>query len=356
MSLSALDGLGSDVAGQNAVLGVVLEVTAGESGTMDVHSGSVPAGDVHLISHCADGIAEAIGQLLVPGSSDHDGSGEADGASLSEVVVDGSGAVAVVGADLADGVHSDGLIAAQRDQGVHLIQSQLIHEGLPLCIVIGDAAHFDQLDALLSAGGDGLGIGIFVSSSSLSSQVVGVVVESSLVLFAHLIVGGSGSSDSIVGKAVCTGQISDALQIFSSAELVDSGGLVGGTGVGFVIDDVRVHSVDLRSDHIVGVGVDGDDIVTGLQDIAAIAIGVIGSHFLSSEGNSDRLGSAGLQQTGLGKLNQVSGSLFNAAVGVRRIVVDLDNVLTSHIAGIGDVDFHGDLAVSLGHGDQLLSE
>ena len=64
--LSAQNSAGSHVDAQNAVLRVVLEVTAGESGTVGIHSGSVPAGHAHLVGHLADALAEVIGQIHIP--------------------------------------------------------------------------------------------------------------------------------------------------------------------------------------------------------------------------------------------------------------------------------------------------
>ena len=74
----ALDGVGRHLAGDEAILGVVLEVAAREGGAVDVHGGSVPAGHVHFIRHLADGAAEALGQVGAPGGGDHDESRAAD--------------------------------------------------------------------------------------------------------------------------------------------------------------------------------------------------------------------------------------------------------------------------------------
>ena len=50
------------------VLREVLEVTAGEGAAVDVEGRCVPAGHIHVVGHGADHLAEAGGQLGVPGA------------------------------------------------------------------------------------------------------------------------------------------------------------------------------------------------------------------------------------------------------------------------------------------------
>ena len=348
--LSAQDGVGSHVAAQHAVLGVVLEVTAGESGTVGVHSGSVPAGHAHLVGHLADVLTEGVGQIHVPGGGDHHSGGEADGALAGEVVVDGGRAVAVDGLNLADAVDGGGLVAADGDEGVHLSHGQLIQQGIPLGIVIVHAAQVLQLQAVLGAGGGHHVVGII----ELVGVVVAVVVEGGLGLLIHGEVGGSGGSLVVVGKAVGAAEVGHVA--LSEGELVGSGHSVGGAGAVVAVGDGGGNIVGLGSDDVVGVGVDGDGVVAGLQHVSAGTVGVIGSHILHVEGNGQSLGSAGLQHVGLVEGDEVGAGLLNAAVGVGGIVVDLDHVLAGHIAGVGDGDVEGDGAVALRDGAHLLGE
>ena len=105
-----------------------------------------------------------------------------------------------------------------------------------------------------------------------------------------------------------------------------------------------------------GVGVDADDVIALFQHIAALAVGIVGGHILGLEGNGDVLGSAGSQLGSLCKADQVCRSLLNAAVGVRRIIVDLHDLLTGSRTGVGDGDIHSDGAVSFGNAVQSLGE
>ena len=104
------------------------------------------------------------------------------------------------------------------------------------------------------------------------------------------------------------------------------------------------------------VGVDADDVIALFQHIAALAVGIVGSHILGLEGNGDVLGSAGSQFRGLCKADQVCRSLLNAAVGIRGIIVDLHDLLTGGRTGVGDGDIHSDGAVSLGNAVQGLGK
>src|SRR5699024_7543138 len=131
---------------------------------------------------------------------------------------------------------------------------------------------------------------------------------------------------------------------------------IGGALVVAAVGDGGGNVVDAAVDDGVRVGVDGDDVVARLQHIGFGVAVVIGSHIFHVELDGDILGRTGFQLSGLGKADQVGGSLFNAAVGVGRVVVDFHNVLAGHGTGVGDGDTHGDDAVSLGHTIELLRE
>ena len=105
-----------------------------------------------------------------------------------------------------------------------------------------------------------------------------------------------------------------------------------------------------------GILVDADDIVALFQHIAALVLTVKAGHVLGVESQGQGLGSARLNGVGLAEGDEVGGSLLNAAIGVRRVEVDLHGVLTGHTAGVGDGDIQGDGAVSLGHGVDFLGK
>ena len=289
-------------------------------------------------------------QVGVPGSCDHHSGGEADGALLGEVVVDGGGAVAVDGLHLADGIHCHGLIAAQSNELVHIGNGQLIEEGIPLGVVVIHAHHVLQLQAVLGTGGGSHVVGVV----EVLGVPVGVVVEGSLCLCRQLKVCRSSGSLGVVGKAVGAGQVGHIA--LGKVELVVGDLHIALTLVGSVVHDVGSHVVDLGIQNGVGVGVDADDVIALFQHIAALAVGIVGGHILSLEGDGDLLGSAGSQLRSLCKADEVCRSLLNAAVGVRRIVVDLHDLLAGCRAGVGNGDIHGDGAVCLGNAVQGLGK
>ena len=351
--LCACDGVCGHSTGQDTVLRVVLEVTACKSGAVDVHSRAIPAGSVHLIGHLADAVAEVVGQVLAPGHADEGSSREADRADAGEVVVDGRRAVTVVGAHLADAVHGCGLVAAEADGLLQVVDAHLIQQVIPLGIVVVHAAQVSQLEAVLCAGGNVLCVGVLV----LLVAGLGVgeaVLEASLDLIAHLIGSRSGNGLVVVCKAVCTGQIGDLA--FGEIELVGRHDLVALALVGLVVNDVGGDSVGLGIQNIVGVRVGADDVIASLQHIAAVVLVIIGSQILDRDGEVDGLALAGGKLAGLGEVQQVCGSLLNAAVGVRRIIIDLHDILAGSRAGIGDGDRELQAAAVAGDVAHLLGE
>ena len=123
-----------------------------------------------------------------------------------------------------------------------------------------------------------------------------------------------------------------------------------------VVDDVLVHGHGLLVDHGMRVGVDRDLVVAGLQHPRLGVLIVIRGHVVILEGDRDGLRIARLQQIGLLEGHQVRAGLLDASVGVRRVVVDLDDVLAGGVAGVGHghVERHG--AVRIGHIAHLLRE
>ena len=105
-----------------------------------------------------------------------------------------------------------------------------------------------------------------------------------------------------------------------------------------------------------GVRVGADDVIASLQHIAAVVLVIVGSQILDRDGEVDGLALAGGKLAGLGEVQQVCGSLLNAAVGVRRIIIDLHNILAGSRAGIGDGDRELQAAAVAGDVAHLLGE
>ena len=97
-----------------------------------------------------------------------------------------------------------------------------------------------------------------------------------------------------------------------------------------------------------------DFIVAGFQHVAACAERVERSHVLGGERNRHNLGFTRLQQLCLTETRQNDVRLFNAALGVRRGVVDLHHVLARDAAGVGDLYLHGNRLARAGKGFDAL--
>ena len=338
--LRTLDSICRNVSGEDRILGIILEVTSCKSSSVVVHSRSIPAGDIHLVCHLADALAEFVSQILVPGRRNGDADRETDGAYACEVVVDGSRAVAVVRADLADAVYRIRLISAQGDHGVHVIEGHLVHQLIPLGIVLLKTAHVDQLEAVGSAGRDRCRIRIFVCCGRFCRQIVADVVESSLCIGGHLRARRCSGCGCIVGELVCTGQISDiacrVVKLVGRCDQVASALILA--VVGLCCRDL----VDLGIQLGVRVGVDGDLIIARLEDIALGVLVIIRHQLFFADRNIYGLCRAGLEHSGLLELHEVCACLLNAAVCVRRIGVNFNNIFAGHSTGVGDVDREGD--------------
>ena len=99
-----------------------------------------------------------------------------------------------------------------------------------------------------------------------------------------------------------------------------------------------------------GIVAHSKDIVTGVQLIAGEAVvvgivGVIAGHIGDRDGQRDLLALAGLQLLRLGERAQLHAGLFNLACNIGCGVVELDNILAGAVAGVGDGDLHGHIAV-----------
>ena len=140
-------------------------------------------------------------------------------------------------------------------------------------------------------------------------------------------------------------------------ELVRGHGLVAIVGVRIgIVGDGVLHGDRLVIDHVVRIGLDGDVVIALLQHVRLRALVVVGRHVVVIELDGDLLGLARLQFLGLLEAGQVLGRLLDAAVGVRRVVVDLDHVLAGLIAGVGHGGGDGHLATLVLHAVELLIE
>ena len=333
----APDGGGSQLAGEEAVLGVVLEVTAGEGGAVDVGAGGVETH--HVVGHGlrAEGAAEFLHQCPVPGGADDHLAGEGHAPQAAHQAVDAGRAVQVVGSGLAHTGDLGGGPAAVGDHVGHVLHAQLLQELLPHGVVVILAGQILQGEAMVGKG-DGLVVRvalIYRWAGKGGDNLVG----------GGLAVGAGGGQGAL---PVGPGDVLGNLAAGHVVKAVDGGGHVGGAGIIFVIDSGGGHSVLPLVNDLVGIAHQLNLIGAGLQHIAAVGLVVVGGHVLGSKGDGDRLAVAGLEQLGLVEAGQHHVGLFNPAHGVGGGVVDLDHVLAGDAAGVGHLHGHGDGAVGVG--------
>ena len=332
----APDGGGGQLAGEKAVLGVVLEVTAGERSAVDVGAGGVETH--HVVGHGlrTEGAAEFLHQSLVPGGADDHLAGEGHATQVAHQAVDAGRAVQVVGGGLAHTGDLGGGPAAVGDHIGHVLHAQLLQKLLPHGVVVVLAGQVLQSEAVVGEG-DGLVVRV-------------VLIHRRVGEGSHHLVGGSlavGAGGGQGAFPVGTGDVLGDLAVGHVVEAVDSGGHISGAGVALVIDGGGGHGVLPLVDDLVGVAHQLNLIGAGLQHIAAVGLVVVGGHVLGGKGDGDGLAVTGLEQLGLVEAGQHHVGLFNAAHGVGGGVVDLDHVLTGHAAGVGHLHGHGDGAVGV---------
>ena len=334
---SAPDGGGGQLAGEKAVLGIVLKVTAGEGSAVDVGAGGVEAHHVVGYGLRAEGAAEFLHQSLVPGGTDDHLAGVGHAAQAAHQAVDAGRAVQVIGGGFAHAGDLRGGPAAVGDHIGHVLHTQLLQKLLPHGVVVILAGQVLQGEAVVGEG-DGLVVRV-------------VLIHRRTGEGGHHGVGGGltvGAGGGQGALPVGAGDVLGDLAVGHIVKAVDSGGHVGGAGVALVIDGGGGDGVLPLVDDVVGVVHQLNLIGAGLQHIAAVGPVVVGGHVLGGEGDGDGLAVAGLEQLGLAEAGQHHVGLLNAAHGVGGGVVDLDHVLAGHAAGVGHLHGHGDGAAGVG--------
>ena len=99
-----------------------------------------------------------------------------------------------------------------------------------------------------------------------------------------------------------------------------------------------------------GIGTDGNVIISSFQNISAVlcldALTVIRSHVLKWNGEFDCLALSRLQFFCLLILDQVYGSFLNAAVCIRRCVINFYHIFSCNITGVGDFYIKGNCVIT----------
>ena len=366
-----------DEAGQDAVLGVVLEHAARIRRAVDVHAGAVQARVAGPHGVLTDELADLARQLVVEGRGDdavariagalhvlvrviglHSVAVLADGVLLGHA----GGAVVIDGQRLADLVDVDGHAQAVGAELGHLLIGELIHEGIPLRVVEIDVHHVHELDVRALAHRREL--------DALAAGQIGIVeqrVGGNAVGHRQLDrAAGHGArpvAAGVVGHGVAAAA-RIAVHVRVGKEALDLLARAVGGGVGLGVK-VVVHRVDhLRialGGHAVGDGLalDGEDVVgrgmgvvrdgqvvgARVEDVHAGAQRVIGGEEVLRHIDRHNLALARGQQRGLAVAGQLDGGLLDlvlaVVVGVGLLRVDLHGLLARDGAGVGHLHGHG---------------
>ena len=327
----------AQLAGQEAVLGIILKVAAGEGGAVDVHARRVQADDAVGQRLRAEDAAEFLDQRFIPGRTDDDLAREGDAAQGADQGVDAGRAVEVGGRGLADGGDGGRGPAAVEDHGRHVLIAELLQQQLPLGIVPVKTGHVLQREAVV--GVDDSGIAVIDLIGRLLGEGQHHRVGGSLAVDAR----GRGRA-----RPVGAGDVDRDLAVLHVGEMRDGGGLIGGARVALAEDDGLRDGVGAAVDQLMRILHQLDLIVAGLEHIAARAEAVEGGHVLRLEGDGHGLGGAGLKQAGLAEASEHDVRLFDTALRVGGGVIDLHHVLAGNVAGVRDLHLHGDGTVAVG--------
>ena len=367
-----LDGgnlVGAHHTGEEAVLGVILKVAAAVRGAVDVVARAVQAGNVGAQAVVADDRADRSHQVGVEGRS-HDvlrrkGRGSQLGsAAAQQAGGQALGAVLIAGAGGLDALDRHRPVERIANEGVHLVEGQVVQQVIPLRVVVVEADHVIQGDAIVLAHG-----------RQVHGLVVGGVVADILQVFLQLL--GQGQLDGLGGQGTVPvaaaqpghGVVLAVVQIrVGAGQLVGDGGAVltdrVGRGVELIlsprIGQVGVavgghlavggsHRIALGSQDVVhglvGVVGGGEIVVAGIQNVGARAVGVIAGDIALVDVHGNDLGGTGGQFARLAEADQGDGGLLDAVllvvVGVGALHVELHGALARDCAGVRDLDSDG---------------
>ena len=327
----------TELAGEQTILRVVLEVAAGEGRAVDVHAGGIETDDAVCERLGGKDAAELLDQRRIPGRADDRLTREGHALERADEGVDAGGAVEIGGGGLADGGHGGRRPAAVEDHGRHILIAELLEQQFPLGIVPGEPGEILEHEAVV--GVDDRGVGVVDLIGGLLGERLHHEIGGCLTVRARARRG---------ARPVGAGDVDGDLPVLHIGKMRDGGGLIGGARIALAVDDRVLHGISPAVDDLMRVFHQLDRVVAGLEHIAARAEGVEGSHILGCEGHRHGLGLARGEELRLGEAREHDLSLLHAALGIGRGVVDLHDVLTRDRAGVCDLDLHGDDAVAVG--------
>ena len=269
---------------------------------------------------------------------------------------------------------------AQGDGVDHLMEGQLVEQGIPIGIIVALADHAGQSQAVIGTQGghlDGISQAAVITGDGevggqrlVGSQLCGSGREGAVPVRAAQPGNGTGVGAALVGVSLIK-QVGDGGAALAGGEgggvedgvVPDVGQVdvaVGGHAAVGALNGVALGSQDVVHS-VVAVGADGEVVVTGIQDVGLGVVGIVGAQLTLRNVDGDILGSAGGQYVGLGEAAQLSGSLFDAVglvvVGVGALEVDLHGLLAGvGGAGVGDSQVDVEAVSILGHAEVAVIE
>ena len=372
--LNALDLSGSHLAGQPAVFGVVLKVSAGVRRSMNVGAGAIDAGECGAGAICgmhevlADALAHFVQQFQIKGSCHHILRGVSHGTVAAyKALGKALRSVFIIGAGQIDGRNRLGQMEAVIDQIGHLGVRYLADQICPSRII-----HCCGCKITCSQGSG--------NTHCRNSGDIGVV------LLLHLL-DDSNSAALFVGQAVCphgfgntqgcgggpgafpvvTGQIGNCLTLCTLIEIQVciikqvGNGVAGRRGYsiggsihlcqsplcsqGSVTGAAHTGSISTLShqdvvDSVMSITAHSEVVVTCIQNVGLGLHVIVGSQIFLIHSNGKMLCCASCDHL-LIEATDLNSSLFHQIVdvilGVRRLEVDLNSMLSVNITYIFDI-------------------
>ena len=326
-ALDAPDHGCSQLARQQRILGVILEVAAAQGAAVDVDGGGQPHAEAVLTHLLRARAAHLEHDLLIPGAGQQRRAGE--GCGVHAAVPDNTQAGRAVrrhhvghatAGQVAEaarvGHATPGLAAQQMHQ---LLVTEAVHKGVQGNAALVYIHQADTLDLLPGAG------------------------RGAIPLHRPLAVVGDGVVDDTLRRGAAAGyRRITAVRPQSAGQ---GGG--GATAAELLQHPILIYRVD-KGDRpgIPDVHPHMEAVLTLLQHIgrgADPALVVIAGELAGCEGDRHRLRLAGGQQPCLGKAHQHPGRLAQLALG--RLAVDLHHLAAGHAARVGHRDGHADVLV-----------
>ena len=334
LTVHALHHGSAHLAGQQTVLAVILKVTTGERGAVDVHAGGIQTHHMVCGGLSTKGGAEALGKVGVPAGTHNDLAGEGNALQAADQTVDTGRTVQIIGGGFAHAGDLGGGPAAVGDHVGHIVHAELLQQVVPLGVIVIQPGHILQGQTVVCHGDGLVAVVVLVDR--------GVLLGGNGLCTGRLAIGACGGQGTL---PVGAGNVLLDLTLCHILKLVGGSHKVGAAGVIAAVGDGSGHFVLPLVDDVVGVVHQLDLVSTGFQNVSLCARFVVGRHILRGEGDGHLLGVTGLQQTRLGKACQHHMGFLDAADGVGCGVVDLHHVLACHSAGVFDLHGHLDGAV-----------